>query len=103
MPKKMKYTIVIDDPERNERLEIDIDTPERGLAALEALFHAERVNKICMEGLSREEKRDAFKISNRTMLRHFANRITNTKTGEVLKDFPLKAKRLVPKRSKQAA
>lgn len=98
MAKKMKFTLVIDDPERGERLEIDLDSEERGWQAIDMIFYTDRIDKIRQEGLSREEVQGLIRTTNRTEMRYFANRIINTKTGEVLKDMPMKAKRAMPKR-----
>jgi hypothetical protein len=71
VPNNLKYSLVVDDPERDERLEIDLDNAERSLNVFVALFSRGESNTW---------------PSNHTQLRHMANRITNTKTGEVLKD-----------------
>ena len=99
MAKKMKFKMVIDDPAREERLEIDIDTVDRGIEVLKIFAWAERLIKTQAEGLTREEKKQLLPIyPGRTQLRYAANRIINTKTGEVIKDMPMKAKRAMPKR-----
>jgi hypothetical protein len=77
MSSNLKYTLVVDDPERDERMEIDLHTKECALDAFQSLFYPVPAIRYWENNM---------RTSNRTQLRHMANRITNTKTGEVLKE-----------------